>query len=206
MQDDSSEIPEFIREAYEELSRDLQTTYLKWKMYRQVFGPESDAITFLDDHAPSFFLAVRDSFVSDLVISVTRFTDKTKGTLTLTSIVKQLEKTAHASLAKKLDSLQTEIISKSEPLKAWRDNLVAHKSLKAVGATPEEPLPNVSWDHIDSLLEELSDTLNTIQDHFCQSETGYADIITHGDGNEVLRLMRLGADAEAAENKALLSD
>ncbi len=81
----SKEIPGFLCEPYEELSRDLQYTYLKWKMYRQIFGPESNAIKFLDDHAPSFFLAVRDSFLADLVISVTRFTDTTRGTLTLNS-------------------------------------------------------------------------------------------------------------------------
>lgn len=206
MPQDSPEIPAFIREPYEELSRDLQNTYLKWKMYRQVFGPESNAIDFLDGHAPSFFLAVRDSFSSDLVISATRFTDPTKGTLTLSSIVKQLDKSSYSELTATLKSLQFEIVTLSAPIKKLRDNLVAHKDLKSAGASPQEPLPNVSWDQIDAVLGKLADALNAIQAHFSNSDTGYGDIITHGDADEVLRLMRLGAAAEAELIKADLAE
>lgn len=202
----STEIPTFLLEPYEELSRDLQNTYLKWKMYRQLFGPESNAIEFLDDHAPSFFLAVRDSFLADLVISVTRFTDSTKGTLTLSSVVKHLEKSSYSNLVATLRSLQGGIVTLSKPIKKWRDNLVAHRTLKSAGASPQEPLPDVSWDQIDAVLDKLAEALNTIQANFTNAETGYADIITHGDGDEVLRLMRLGAEAEAAQIEADLSD
>jgi len=202
----SSEIPAFLRELYEELSQDLQNTYLKWKMYRQVFGPESNAIDFLDGHAPSFFLAVRDSFSADLVISVTRFTDSARGTLTLSSVVKHLEKSSHSDLVATLKSLQAEIVILSKPIKKWRDNLVAHRNLKSAGASPQEPLPNVSWDQIDAVLGKLADALNAIQVYFTNADTGYSDIITHGDGDEVLRLMRLGAEAEAAQIEADLAD
>ena len=87
MTDISQKIPDFIRDQYEELSCDLQNTYLKWMMYRQLFGGGSELLNFLDDRASSFFVAVQDSFITDLVVSVSRFTDTTKGTLTLGSII-----------------------------------------------------------------------------------------------------------------------
>lgn len=206
MTEQSLNIPEYIRESYEELSRDLQNTYLKWKMYRQIFGSGPDPLDFLDSHAPSFFLAVRDAFTTDLVISVARFTDKTKSTLTLSTIIKSIEKSTHSTLSASLKSRQEAIIMSSATIKQWRDNLMAHKSLKSVGVSPEQPLPDLTWDEIDAVLEQLAGALNAIQVHFCKSETGYADIITHGDADEVLRLMRLGAMAEADELAQILSD
>ena len=206
MPQNSKEIPKFIHEPYEELSQDLQNTYLKWKMFRQIFGPDSNAIDFLDDHAPSFFLAVHDSFISDFVISVSRFTDSTSRTLTLNYVVEQLEKSTYSNLVKKLRVLQNEIKTMSDPIKKWRHNLIAHRSLKSVGTSSSEPIPEVRWDQIEAILEKIAEALNTIKVYFTGTEIGYEDIITHGDGNEVLRLMRLGADAEAAQIKADLTD
>ena len=141
-----------------------------------------------------------------LVVSITRFTDKSKGSLTLNSIIKQLEKSSATDLVAKLKESQKEIGIEAQPIKKWRDNLVAHRSLKSVGVKPQEPLPNVTWSQIDSILEKLAEALNEIHVHFCDSEIGYAEIITHGDGDEVIRLMRLGVQAEAEEFKRLEID
>jgi hypothetical protein len=132
----------------------------------------ANAIDFLDNHAPSFFLAVRDSFLADLVISVTRFPDSTKGTPTLSSVVKHLEKSSHCDLVDTLWLLQGEIVTLSKPIKKWRHNLVAHRTLKFAGASPQEPLPDVSWDQIDAVLEKLVEALNAIQAYFTNAETG----------------------------------
>ena len=202
MTDISQKIPDIIRDQYEELSCDLQNTYLKWMMNRQLFGGGSELLNFLDDRAPSFFVAVQDSFTADLVVSVRRFTDTRKGTLSLCSIIKQLKNNRYSDLASKLEKHRSEIAKVSSAVKIQRDNLFAHKSL----STLENPVPNVSWSEVDAILEGLARALNLIARHFLNSEIGYKDYITHGDAAEVVRLMRRGVAHEEAEiQQALMS-
>ena len=200
--DISQKIPDIIRDQYEELSCDLQNTYLKWMMNRQLFGGGSELLNFLDDRAPSFFVAVQDSFITDLVVSVSRFTDRTPGTLSLGSIIKQLRKSCNSGLASELEELDKEIIEASKDVKTLRGDTVAHKGLSKLG----KPLPNVSWSDVDAILEKLARALNLIARHFLNSEIGYKDCITHGDAAEVVRLMRRGVAHEEAEiQQALMS-
>jgi AbiU2 len=186
-----------LMDAFELVEDDLLWLHAKWKVYRQLFGTSEERINILNNFAPDFFQIVHDSVLYDTLMTLSRLTDpdKTGGkeNLSIKGLIKMLYAQAYDDLASQVVPLSDTATKQCDPLRAWRNRLIAHKDLGTAMKFHADPLPDVSR----QMVEEALVTLRTLMSHIHlvlkKSETDYADVPLRGDGNQIVYYLKEAA-------------
>ena len=200
-------LPECIRDEFQQLSIDLSMTRGKWILFRQLYSHSDKRADLLMRTASAFFEYVFHVFRDDTFMALHRFMDSPSGwgqeNLSLRRVLERLrEGPAPASLVGRLEELLLRFEEQCEPFRAHRHKRLAHRDLRVALDLAAEPLPGITLQMIDDALATAGEFLNTVQSHFCNSETAYEFLGMVGDADslatylvEALRYEELQRDA-----------
>lgn len=190
---------ELLKEYIDAFGQDLGRVYyavwnewvsglVRYEEVREMFGTD-DNLALLNMVEPGFFADVQQLFWHDLMLHVTRLTDKSKKALKLESLEHFL--TNDQKLLKEVREHRRAAVVAAVPVKEWRNERIAHRSLSRALDVSPKPLAQVKLRTCKDVLDHAHAVLETINLHYRNS--GIANMVSYTprSGSLVAYLKRL---------------
>lgn len=132
-----------------------------WRQYALLFS-EKQTRNLLSAHAPAFFGTVQRTFLSEVILGISRLTDpgrqgrnRERHNLSLEALLEdpRLEQ-GLPEVRSELEGLVQEVQDRADPIRTTRNQWVAHRD--RLVALEAESLPLLPWDTFDEVIELLS--------------------------------------------------
>lgn len=171
------EIPEELREIYAHLAGNLFETYGAFDELMFLFG-RTENVDLLNATAPAFFVRHERLLVEGIILSVSRMTDnkesgsgkKPSGEFIAPRLL-ELPSERYQQVEADLDKKWAAIKIAADPLRAYRHKFLAHADAALHLARSTELDKAITIETMESLLDEISDFLNTFNRCFTNKET-----------------------------------
>ena len=200
-----NDMPESIKEIFDELKNEITSLHARWKIYRQLYGHSPDRIPLLNRCAPTFFFFIHGVLIDELQLSIGKLTDPARTgkneNLSLKKLHEQVKELGDEKLSSKLNDILVDLCGdhkpnkpgKCEAIRTRRHKRIAHFDLITSIQPGTDPLPGVSRQMIEDVLASLRKYMNTIEGYYCQSEYRYHDpIIGPYDAEALVALLEYG--------------
>jgi hypothetical protein len=190
------DMPESIKEIFNELKNQVIWVHTKWENYRQLFGTTDKRLKLLSECAHTFFLITHNALIVDVLVSLSRLTDPAEDArgnknLSFEQLKKQVEDDGDRELASRLGQILGELKEKFAGIRTRRNKLLAHYDLNI--ALKKVKLDNTSVKTIEEVLALAGDYMNAIEGHYCPTEILYEDgISSHSDGEALVTILKSG--------------
>ncbi len=188
-------LPPGLEEVYDRLWQQVALLHAKQKAFSQLFASGERPIVVLNETARSFFASLQYILHSDIVLSISRLTDRLKigrhETLSLERFVPIL-KPAHSDLADEIQGLVAGLRNTADSIRIRRNKTIAHLDLATMLATGPSVLPPVTDSEISDALAEIRQVVNTVNRHFSGNATTFEHISAHGDAEHLLFYLEAG--------------
>lgn len=142
-----------------------------------------------------------------MLLSLARLTDPSnsqgnpdRSNLTLQALPALI---ADVTLKRELDKKITEATQLTAFCRDWRNRRIAHRDLKLALDEPTKPLAEGSRAKVKDALKAVAEVLNTVEHHYCDSETGYDLGGPLGGAISLLYLLDDGLRVQEARQKRL---
>jgi AbiU2 len=179
-------------ELFKSLQNDVINLHVYWKVYRQLFASNEKRIELLNESGSLVFHLVQHSFINKVTLSICRLTDpketKTKNGSKQNHTFDQLiHVTAEINheLAEKLKPISKNIKKSVESLRKRRNLSIAHGDLLTKLKFEENPLPGISREMIENILDQIRSFMNIYDLYYFENTTFYQD-----------EILPLGADGD----------
>lgn len=186
--------------VYHALYNDIAWLHAKWIQYRQLYAHSPERVDLLNTLAGHFFRVVQDTTHDDVLLHLTRLTDRRRDTLSL--------RTLHAlipdrALASEVETLIQAAVNACDSARASRNQRIAHTNrMRALASTFD---PNPSRADVEAALNAVRAVLNRLERHYWQSEVGYQYFIASGgDADSLVYYLLNGVRAEERRMERLL--
>ncbi|MEW6140367.1 MAG: hypothetical protein AB1733_19275 [Thermodesulfobacteriota bacterium] len=192
-----SEVPEAIRDVFNELKKEVQWLHARWLIYRQLFGHSERRIELLNESASVFFFVIEEVLVDEVQVSLSKLTDPARTrrheNLSLEQLHERVCELDGQGLSSRLREILDNLHEQCRGFRIRRNRRLAHLDLRTGLQQGATPLPGVSREMIAGALSLVRDYMNTIEGHYCESETGYENVImTRQDGEALVLRLRNG--------------
>ncbi len=189
-------IPREIEDQFEVAQQQLMTASAKWQLVEQLFAKSKTRSDFLKRTGSGFFALVKDSLITDVMISLGRLLDKPNingnKNLTLERLVTSVSDLRNKDLANRLDVHLGNARDKYKYTRVYRNRRLAHNDLKTILEQDANPLRPATVGDVRATLREAGEFLNLIDWHYCRSTTTSGFTMIEGDGDSIVRLIRDG--------------
>jgi AbiU2 len=165
---------EELGQTFSALERELTWMYWRWMQHRALFGEKRKRIDLLNETASFFFYIVNEVFFENAILGIARLTagKNSGGRAALT--VQRLPDLVDPQLRVELQPLVDEAVSAAKFALDWRNNHIAHRSLKRVlGDEKVTPLPAATRDNVEKAFGALRAVLNCVERFYCKGVTAY---------------------------------
>ncbi|MDE2875404.1 MAG: hypothetical protein OXQ93_08190 [Gemmatimonadota bacterium] len=181
MSDRSSPKEDYIAALGEEFGRAFHEVWKEWigawirhEELKEIGSPEG--IGYLNSVAPQFFTDVQRLFWNDLMLYVSRLTDKSKGALKLQSLEGFLKD--DPGLRKRVRGHREAAGKAAIPARDWRNRRIAHSDRRlATGDPSANPLPTVQMETCKEALDHVHKALEAIQ--YSRMGSGISNLVIY---------------------------
>jgi hypothetical protein len=152
MQHKNTKMPASVHEVFSRLEDDLIWLRTKWTLFRVVYTEDPNRVPLLNRFAGEFLGIAQRVFVDDVILSLGRLLDKTRGrdNLSLKQLVDRIRGSGSPKLADDLDALLKSVQPQIDSLVKHRHKRLAHRDLNvAIGV---RSLPGITIKNIDDVL------------------------------------------------------
>lgn len=119
-----NDFPDDVVPIFERLQDDLVWLHGRWKLYRHLYGVSELRIELLNETASSFFHQLQNTLLDDVILSISRMTEKKKvagrENLVLAQLIQKLDESEFSDLLSRLEKQLDEIEKACEPLRKNR--------------------------------------------------------------------------------------
>jgi AbiU2 len=191
-----------LGDVYNALWKEVVWLHAKWDQYRQLYAHSPARVDFLNKVAGHFVGVVQDTLYDDILLHLTRLTDRSKGTLNL----QRLPKLVPPPLAPELDQLVRDACLACKCAEASRNQRLAHTefALALAGTFDDSP----SRADVEAALGAVRAVLDRLEVHYWKRETGgYQHFFSNGgDADSLLYYLRKGVQAEERRRERILQE
>lgn len=189
-------VPHEIIDQFEAAKQQLITASAKWQLVEQLFTKSKTRSEFLKRTGSGFFALVKDSLVTDVMISLGRLLDrsnlKVNENLTLERLVTLVSELGNRELALSLDVHLVNARAAYDAARLYRNKRLAHNDLKTILEQDANPLRPATVGDVRKTLREAGDFLNLIDFHYRKSTTTFGFQMIIGDADSIVQLIRDG--------------
>jgi hypothetical protein len=142
---------------------------------------------------------VQDSWWDDMLLHISRMTEKRNDTLTVRALLARVKPAIKDEVRSRLDS----VAEAAESVKDLRDRHIAHRSIDVVLRKPNaEPLPELSRDQVLKAIGEIDSTLHFVEHFFFKTEPpNYDHLDIRGGWWNVLDIVERGLRSRDDESR-----
>ncbi|MGD1158420.1 MAG: hypothetical protein ABSA41_21715 [Terriglobia bacterium] len=150
-----------------ELQDDLEWLRYKWGEFLELFGKGPDRIELFSKVASNFFYFLQKLLYEDAMLHLCRLTDppgnRCQENLTLLRLAKLIPEQEFSAQVRK-DA--EEVRKKCEFARKWRNKRLAHTDLMSLRNERASPLPSVTSQDVEGVLESMRALLNSVEQHY----------------------------------------
>jgi len=187
-------MPDTVSVVYEALCREIQEIHVRWKLYRQLYGRNQLRFDLMREIASTFFARIHYILLDDVVMGVVRMTDPAKTArnknLSAYQLRDRLVNNGIQEVANRVAGRLKTLEPMMGPFREQRNKRLAHTDLENRLKTSDKPLPGISRQDIELVLEHLRAVLNDVQEHFHGGHTGYEYVVTEKDADTLIDSMK----------------
>jgi hypothetical protein len=200
----STGIPADLKPHFDRLHDDVVMLCVRWQMYRQLYATSRQRVDLLNAVAGNFFTVIQIAMLDNLIIGISRITEKTattrKENLVIGLLLKRLDEADNNALIARLREKLETVETTSTPIRTVRHKRIAHRDLQTALFHHSNPLPIISQKEIEDALAAIFDFMNTFQYHFTHTEISYKSTIpAQGDGNDLAHSLRRAVEHSLLE-------
>ena len=194
-----SDMPESIKDVFDELKNEILWLHAQWKIYRQLFAHSARRVDLLNRSARVFFIIVHATLLDEIQLSLGKLTDPARTgkheNLSLAQLQERVETLGDQALSSQLNEILVELCGdrnnldkpgKCKAIRIRRNKRLAHFDLDTSLQLDAEPLPGISRQMIEDALSLIRKYMNTIGIRLSQTETAYERVTMSGDDGEAL--------------------
>ncbi|MYE15853.1 MAG: hypothetical protein F4Y07_05165 [Gemmatimonadetes bacterium] len=161
--------------AFHEVWKEWMGAWIRHEELKEVFGSQ-EGIDYLNSVAPQFFADVQQLFWNDLMLYVSRLTDRSKAALRLRSLEDFLKD--DPDLRKQVGMHRKAAAKAAIPARDWRNRRIAHIDRRlAIGDPSAKPLPPVQMETCKAVLDHVHRALEAIQ--YSRMDSGIANLVIY---------------------------
>lgn len=185
--------------VYHALWNDVVWLHAKWDQYVSLYGRSPERVALLNKAAAHLSWVIQETMHDDILLHMTRLTDRRPGTLSL----RALPKLVPNALASEMNGLVETAVSACQSAKASRDQRIAHMNYTcALGLATFDPNPSRA--EVKAALNAIRAVLNRLAMHYWQSEAACEHFYAGGrDADALMHYLALGLHAEEQTYGAL---
>src|SRR5687768_9255530 len=163
-------LPPEVRKVFDVLREEVVRLHANWDAFQQLFG-DPESVAALNSVAPGAFALLHHNFRHELVMGVCRITDpketrvrgNVKENLTLERLLHVVRENSqdqafYRGLKPKLKAIDKHL----RPIRDHRNRYVGHLDLQTAVQYQQNPLPDVTREHVAEALRLLADFLNDV--------------------------------------------
>jgi len=190
---------------YHALYNEVTWLHAKWKQYGLLFAESQERVDLLNEVAGFFFLLIQEVLWEDIILHIARLTDPPqsvgKDNLTLLRLAEAVHDPA---LSAQIASLVEQARTEAEFARVWRHRHLAHRDLNLAVDRQAAPLPGVSRESMERVLEAIRAVLNKIEGYFWQSQVAFTRFLAPDDAERLAYYLKVAIDAEGRQRERLL--
>jgi AbiU2 len=190
-------MPVPISAIYDKLRSEIIWLHGRWLTYRHLYAESPKRLELLRECSRTFFSILHDLLFDEVEVCLSKLTDPASGgkgkenhNLSLDQLQKQLAQHGDSHLAKECQLLLETIHSQSERFRRRRNKRHAHWDLPT--AMKDLPLPGVSRENVEGVLNNVRDYMNAIEYHYSYSTTAYEHFVMPDGAEALLATLRAG--------------
>lgn len=181
-------------EAIQRLWDELVLLRDAWNQFNALYRGSSEVAVLLDRSARWFFRTHADMLSRDIVLRISRLTDreltKSQRNLVLASILRDAHIDEYPGLRDELESELAELCSRAKPIRYRRHKYLAHLDhAAATGTAP--PAPPVRWEDVAALIEAAERIYHRYRCHVYESDVDF-NLHTLGGPTDLIRALQDG--------------
>ena len=186
-----------LGETYILLGANLVELNVKWGIYRAIYGTSEDRIKLVNRAAGLFFQTVQNSLWDDILVHISRLTDRSKvvgkDTLTIQRLESLIDCEETLPILKKKVNVALE---KCQFARDWRNRRIAHADLEHKLTPKAKPLEGASRKKIYDALSSMSGVLNVMSVRYIGGTIMHNESVTLGDAEAILYVINDGLRLE----------
>ena len=190
------QIPPSFTEIFYELRNQITWLHSRWIIYRQLFGHSERRIELLNECASVFFYIIQEVLLGEVLVALSKLTDPARSmnhdNLSLEQLQSRTEAEGKTQLTTILRNLLDRLHGKCQTFRLHRNKRLAHFDLTTAMQSTPNLLPGISREMIEEALKLVREYMNTIEEHYNQSETGYEHFIMSSDGDALVTILKYG--------------
>lgn len=180
-----SRLPVEVRDLFAAVWAQVAELHASWRILSDLFTGDPIRVALLKETAPAFFLIVRRALQDAMVLRIARLTDPAKQgafeNISLAALFTAVQSRTDPRTATSLASILVELKNMSKPVRTRRNRVVAHLDKPTILLQATEPLPGVSREQFEQILEQMCSFLNRIEVAFGIAESHFGHVVMHGD-------------------------
>jgi len=189
--------PDSLKNEYHQMKIEISWINKKFEIYRQLYyQPETVGLLMIS--APSFFQMYQQQMIDDIILSIAKLTDPAKErfgnkhNFSLMSVKEQLPEKEFPQLYPRLDQLYAMLHGLATKLNVWRNRRIAHNAREV--ALKQEAVPTIRHEQIRKCIEALIAIMRHIDRCFDLGDGPYEAFYLTGDGDTIIKLLRMAHD------------
>ncbi len=194
-----------LKKIFDIVESEVIWLHTKWIIYSQLFGKDKQRVDLLNESASVFFSVIQDTLLNDTIISIGRLIDNPKAlgqdNASIEQLIDTIDEKEHTNLCESLRNKLKALRDQAQPIKLWRNKLIAHTDLRTALVITENPLPGISRDYLSQVLLLIREIMNTINVYYFEKETGYEYTWLIQDGEQLIYLLEIAKKYEDIESE-----
>jgi hypothetical protein len=179
---------------FDSLYNEIVWIHYRWIEYHELFGEKETRIDIMNKTAPFFFFMIQKVLWEDLLLGVSRITDKEKvagrRNVTILAIPNYLN---DVKFKVEVENKIQEIIKESDFCRDWRNRRISHKdhglSIDNENTTPLKPSSRLKFKNV---LEKIHELVHLIEKRYFNSETGFKYLTSDRGSVHLLQFLEDG--------------
>jgi len=185
--------------------RNMYAVCEPYVIFSQLYATSKDRLNLLADTAPSFFRVVQRVLLDDILLSLSRLTDRPEiggqRNLCIRRLADAVQGLGDPPFFASVLSQVEDIEASCRPFRVARNKRIAHTDLPTVFDRAGQPLPPVTRETIEKALSLLRGLLNFVVGHFESVETAYEYVQLIGDGDTIAHHLKRSQELEELEKQ-----
>lgn len=185
------------------IDQELSHIHLVWGQYKILFGTKESRVALLNEASGSFFRIVQDGLFENVLLAISRLTDRPAiaGHQTLT-VQRLADLIPDATLAAQVRAKVAIALQAEDFCRDWRNNRIGHNNLQHRLNPTAKPLKEATRLKVEAVLAALAQVVNTVALHYTNGTTAYSHVLpSHPDAEGLLYVIHDGLKAEKERRK-----
>jgi hypothetical protein len=149
----------------------------------------------MNSSAPYFFAITKQILFDELILTISRLTDKPRGfgrdNASIEQLIEQIKTHGYAELATDLMIMLRKFRREYDFFQLWRHRRVSHSDLLTVLGKSTDPLPGISRHQVEGAIKDIVDIINEFSQNTQDTIQVFEPfLVARGDGNALLQALR----------------